>query len=126
MREPVILFAAGSFLIALGSGFGLIQSYEGNTLLVAASLITFFSGYRLCQQSVSQEGLQLEVLKSYLFENNKAKIAYLSTGTLMMSQGFVFLTSSIIGEGMMNSLMGGALIITGYVPAHLSINETVI
>lgn len=113
MRKSVVSFAIGSFLIALGSGFGLIQSYEGNTLFVATSLITFFSGYRICQQSLSKKGMEIDKLKSYILSNNGAKMAYLLTGTLMMSQGFVLLTSSIIGSGMMNSLMGGAFVILG-------------
>lgn len=128
MQESRLFYAAGFLLIALGSGVGLAQSYAGNTVLVAVSLVSFIAGYRICQYSLSEkETFELLVLSSESRDiSSRKEFAYLLTGVAMISQGFIFLASSIQGKGIECALIGGVLIILGYVPTHLSVNETVI
>lgn len=123
--KPVILFSMGSGMISVGSGFGLIQSFSGNLFDVTASIVLFISGFRLCQHSISQRSL-----KSGLFGEGEigpikwTRPILFAIGVPLMSQGFIFLMSSVETGYYIESLIGGGLIIGGYVPAHLSVNET--
>lgn len=127
-KKSLTLFCLGSTLIAASSGFGLVKSYNGNLVLTTSSLALFIAGFRICQTSISKNGsiLPNELTDRALTLNKLKKVALFSIGGIIMSQGFIFLTAAISSQNMYYSFIGGILMFSGYIPAHLVVNETII
>lgn len=126
-KKSLAQFFLGSFIISVSSGFGLVKSYNENLVLTALSLGFFILGFRICQDAVSKNNSLLPDINQTVSNLGKWKeLILFSSGALLMSQGFIFLTSSISSQTVHYSFMGGILILGGYIPTHLVVNETII
>lgn len=121
-KKSLIGFLLGSLLISFSSGFGLVKSYSGDLIMTALSLSLFIIGFRICQEEVSDDTKTLSDLILNLPELEEGVLFVI--GALLMSQGFVYLTTSIIEVSVLYSVIGGLLIFGGYLPTHYSINNT--
>lgn len=127
-RKSLTQFFLGSFIISVSAGFGLVKSYSGSVPWTILSLIFFLVGFRVCQNAVSSRNSSiLPDRRQMIWGLEKwREIAFFFVGASAMGQGFIFLTSSISGQVVQYSFIGGFLILGGYVPMHIAFNKTLV
>lgn len=125
-----IQFLVGSSMIVVGGTVGLIYSFNGFFIPVFAGFTSFVAGYRICQFSISSKKINelSESLKiQKIFSSREiVNLGLFAMGGIIFSRGFVELGTAVQLLSIETGLTAGALIIAGYIPAHLSVNDSVI
>lgn len=119
----------GSLLVAAGSTLSLIWAFDGLTLPVYAGFILFFTGYRASQYGLHQrdpERSNLDQFWEQITNTRLKNLAMIIIGGAAISHGFSTFIQSILSGSLYDGGLAGIMMLSGYMVAHLAVNNTLI
>jgi hypothetical protein len=120
---------AGSALISVSSGIGLVRSFNGDFVSVYFCLLGFISGYKIAQIGIYNGRKSGNIFTEY-FRRIKTygKIDALSLfgGSIFMTIGYVVLTRGIIEASVVDTVVSAIVMGAGYILVHWAINNTLV
>lgn len=121
-------FSAGSLMIALSSGIGLIAAFEGMLVSTYICLIGFIVGYRVVQLGLQSDRSPFSYFRNSNFSGRLSSLDYLSLvgGSIIMAASFSLLAEGIVLLDVLKSFSAAVMMGSGYMVVHWSINKTLV